>query len=257
MNKRSFFNYFILICSLILFFSSCKSRSQLSQNTSSEIVVDYKFKDIKQILNVDHADFNTLDAKLKLNIDLEQKMSAKATLRMKKDESVWMSVSYFGVEVARMLMDEKKISVLDKINKKHYTLDYASWNQKYGTEFTISHFQKLLLGQPVESINRQFDWSQKNGIVDINNQESSKHLYWLFYQLNQTALTNQTIVTKDQQLQCLYSVRRINNTMPEQVNVDLNLNKKVKVKISTNKVELNKSIKMPFKVSSKYENIVL
>jgi len=257
MNKQNYLNYFILASTIILFLTSCKSRSKLPTTTSSEIVVDYKFKDLKHILNTDHLNFNTLDAKLKLNIDLEQKMSAKATLRMKKDESVWMSVSYFGLEVARMLMDNKRISVLDKINKKHYTLDYESWNKKYGTEFTISHFQKLLLGQPVESINRQFDWSQKNGIVDLNNQASSKHLYWLFYQLNQTVLTNQTIITNDQQLKCLYSVKRINNTMPEQVNVDLKLNTKVKVEISTNKVELNKSIKMPFKVSSKYETIVL
>lgn len=256
MNKRSFLNYIVILCSIITLFSSCKSKSKLLDPTA-ETVLDYRFKDLKHILNTDHLSFKTLDARLKLSIDLDKQMSAKATLRMEKDESVWMSVSYFGLEVARMKMDKKKISVLDKINKKHYTLEYESWNKKYGTEFTISHFQKLLLGQPVESINRQFDWSQKNGIVDLNNQESTKHLYWLFYQLEQSSLTNQTISTKDQQLKCLYSVKRINHTMPEKVNVDLNMDTKIKVELSTNKVELNKSIKMPFKVSSKYETIIL
>lgn len=256
MNKYNFFKYIIFLCTLLTFVSSCKLKSKANQ-TNTETVLDYKFKDLKQILNTDQLNFKTLDAKLKLSVDLEKTMSAKATLRMKKDESVWMSVSYYGLEVARMKMDTKKISVLDKVNKKHYTLEYESWNKKYGTEFTISHFQKLLLGQPVESITRQFDWKQKNGIVDIDNQGSSKHLYWLFYQLEKAALTNQTINTKDQQLQCLYSVERVNKTMPEHVKVDVNMDTKIKVELSTNKVELNKSIKMPFKISSKYETIVL
>ena len=196
----------MILFSILSIVSSCKSRSKRS-NTSDGIALNYKFKDLKNILNTDHLDFTTLDAKLKVSLDIDKKMSAKATLRMKKDESVWMSVSYFGLEVARMKMDTARISVLDKVNKKHYTLEYDSWNEKYGTEFSISHFQKLLLGQPVELINRQFDWSQKEGIVDIDNKKSSKHLYWLFYQLQQSALVNQTISTKDQQLKCLYSVK--------------------------------------------------
>lgn len=256
MNKNIFVKYLLVVITIISVFSSCKSRSKLS-NSSTEPYIEYRYKDLKNILNTDHLNFKTLDAKIKLSLDLEKKMSAKATLRMKKDESVWMSVTYLGFEVARMKMDEKKISVLDKINKKHYTLEYESWNKKYGTTFTISHFQKLLLGQPVESINRQFKWSQENGVVNISNQTSSKHLYWLFYQLEQSTLINQTISTDKQQLKCQYSAQKVNKTMPEKVEVDVNMNTKIKVEISTNKVELNKSIKMPFKVNSKYETIKL
>lgn len=256
MSNLKYIKHILILFSLLNLFSSCKSRSKQS-NTSTEIVLNYKYKDLKNILNADHLNFKTLDAKLKLSLDLEKKMSAKATLRMAKDELVWMSVSYFGLEVARMKMDTEKISVLDKINKKHYTLEYDSWNKKYGTEFSISHFQKLLLGQPVEGINRQFNWSQTEGTVNIDNKESSKNLYWLFYQLDQSTLVNQTISTQEQQLKCLYSVERINKVMPENVKVDLNMNTKIKVDILTNKVELNKSIKMPFKVSSKYETVVL
>ncbi len=256
MSKLKYLKHILILFSLLSIFSSCKSRQKQS-NTSTEVVVNYKYKDLKNILNTDHLDFNTLDAKLKLSLDQGKKMSAKATLRMKKNESVWMSVSYFGLEVARMKMDKEKISILDKVNKKHYTLEYESWNRKYGTEFSISHFQKLLLGQPVEFINRQFDWSQNKSITNVNNQESSKDLYWLFYQIEQSTLINQTISTKDQQLKCLYSIKRINKIMPENVKVDLNMDTKIKINILTNKVELNKSIKMPFKVSSKYETVVL
>lgn len=256
MSNIKYLKYILILFSIFSIVTSCKTRSKIKGN-SNEVVLNYKFKDIRNILNTDQLDFKTIDAKLKLSLDLEKKMSAKATLRMKKDESVWMSVSYFGLEVARMKMDKEKISILDKVNKKHYTLEYESWNEKYGTEFSISHFQKLLLGQPVESINRQFHWSQNEGIVNVDNERSSKDLYWLFYQLEQSTLVNQTISTKDQQLKCLYSVKRISQIMPENVKVDLKMDTKIKVDISTNKVDVNKSIKMPFKVSSKYENVVL
>lgn len=257
MNKTTYLYRLLLISLISVLFLSCKSKSKLAAESDGSNRIEYRFKDLKSVLNNQEIGFKTLNAQVKLSIDLDKKMSAKATLRMEKDKSVWMSISYFGLEVARLKMDEDRINILDKINKKHYTLEYDTWNKKYGTEFTITHFQKLLLGLPVENISRKFDWSQNEGIVDIDNKKSSNDLYWLFYQINQSTLTNQHINTEDKSLFCEYSKEKIKSTLPKKINVNLTLNSPVKVEMKANKVELNKSLKMPFKVSSKYAKVIL
>lgn len=244
---------FVLI---LLSFSSCKTKSKLD-NSANLTEINYKYKDLKQIINSDHNDFETLEAKLKLKVDLKTKITAKATLRMVKDEKVWMSVSYLGFEVARLFMDKESVNVLDKINKKHYELLYESWNTKYGTDFTISHFQKILLGQAVEPINRQFDWKQIDQKVTVSNQNTSEEKYWMFYEIQQNSLTNQTINAQDKTLSCDYSSNIIDVLIPEIMNVNLTLKNNIKVEMITNKVEKNPTVKMPFKVSSKYATVKL
>lgn len=256
MNKLQSILRVVLFSILTLIVVSCKSRKHQTNSGENASVV-YKFKDVKSVLNNKEINFETLDANVKIVLETDKKISAKANLRMVKDESVWMSVSYLGIEVARLKMDKEGVNVLDKFNKKHYVLEYKSWNEKYGTEFTITHFQKLLLGIPVENINRQFKWEQKRNVVEVDNQKSSDELYWLFYQINQSALLDQHIVTSESKLECEYSEEKVKKSIPKHIGVNILMKNPVKVDIKTNRVELNKTLKMPFKVSSKYAKVVL
>lgn len=256
MNKISYLYKLSILLITLFTVTSCKTKSKL-KNSDKNTVVNYKYKDLRQIINTDLDNFKTLEAKLKVKVDLKAKITAKATLRMVKDEKVWMSVSYFGVEVARLFMDKESVNVLDKINKKHYHLLYDSWNKKYGTEFTISHFQKILLGKAVEPVNRQFDWNQDNQTVTVSNKNESQEKYWLDYKIQQYSLTNQTINTKDKSLSCGYSINVIDDLIPEIMNINLTLDRNIKVEMITNKVEKKETVKMPFKVSSKYAKVQL
>lgn len=256
MNKLKSILKLSLLISLLWSFSSCKTKSKLNTNTSTTIV-NYKYKDLKNILNSNGEDFKTLEAKLKIKTDIKPNVTAKAVLRMVKDEKIWMSVSFFGLEIARVFMNETSVNVLDKFNKKHYELLYKDWNNKYGTEFTISHFQKILLGQAVEPINRKFEWKQINDLVKVNNKSESLEKYWLDYEVQNASLLNQKINTSEKKLICNYSPVKVENLIPEIMKINLELKNPIQVEMTTTSIEKDKSVKMPFKVSSKYEKVKL
>lgn len=81
--------------------------------------------------------------------DGEQSVSGSATLRMQKDELVWMSIKKFGLELARVKVTPDSVYVLDRINREYTieSLDYLA--SSYGLPANLSGLQDFLLGNAV------------------------------------------------------------------------------------------------------------
>ncbi len=90
----------------------------------------------------------TFGAKATVSMD---GFSVGATLRMKKDSCVSLSVQPFaGVEVARLFATDKEVYMVDRINKRYAVLDMQSESvQKsgYGKLLSVKKLQSLLTNQ--------------------------------------------------------------------------------------------------------------
>ncbi|TXB63291.1 DUF4292 domain-containing protein [Phaeodactylibacter luteus] len=90
------------------------------------------------------------ESRLKINYAGEDmSVSASATLRMRKDSLVWLSVKKFGFEVARAQITQDSVFVIDRINSEYTAapLDYLA--SSYGLPASLQQLQDFLLGNPV------------------------------------------------------------------------------------------------------------
>ena len=84
------------------------------------------------------------------NNDAEQ--SFKATIRMKKDSAIWISITpALGIEVIRLLITEDSLKMLSKIpdNRFYFIGDLAQLSDKTGIDLEFEMLQNLLIGNAI------------------------------------------------------------------------------------------------------------
>jgi len=84
------------------------------------------------------------------NNDAEQ--SFKATIRMKKDSAIWISITpALGIEVIRLLITEDSLKMLSKIpdNRYYFIGDLAQLSDKTGIDLEFEMLQNLLIGNAI------------------------------------------------------------------------------------------------------------
>lgn len=91
--------------------------------------------------------FNEMNAKLKMKGTMNgSTRSFSTTLRWKKGEKIWMSMSILGIEGVRVLIRKDSIFILDKINKKYWAEPYSYLEKKAGLSIPFSDLENLFLG---------------------------------------------------------------------------------------------------------------
>lgn len=146
--------------------TSCKSRKDLLEeplrNKSAASLVNK--------LEKNEFDFEWMGMKLSSDIETaEQSESFKATMRVRKDSMMWVSISpALGVEMIRMLVSSDSVKYVSKIpnNKHYYSGDYSTIEDFLGVDVTLGMMQDLIIGNPVafdpkgDKFNSQVDGRQ-------------------------------------------------------------------------------------------------
>lgn len=130
----------LFICLLIatIGIASCKRTGSLFSGKKEKLViVDPEFDYLKS------------KAKFRFNHN-NKKVSATANFRIKKDSVIWISVSGFGLEAARVLMNKNKVHVIDKLKKQYYEYEFSELSKEYGFDFTFDMMQSVILGNLAE-----------------------------------------------------------------------------------------------------------
>ncbi len=145
MSKHSF--YQIVYSVLFLFLVSCKTTkvangALVKKNTPT-----------KQLISLHKAadfDFNTLQARLRVNFDDGKKSVAPSiSLRMEKDAKIWMSIKVFGFSMGKAYITPDRVSFYVKLNKTYFDGDFKALSQFLGTEVNFKKVQNILTGQSI------------------------------------------------------------------------------------------------------------
>lgn len=162
-----------LFCLLIGLFviSSCKKIPTVSpgEDVSAEL-------DINEI-DLDF-EYLTTSSKIKFSND-EKNLSANASIRIKKDSIIWISVSPgFGVEAARGKATQDSLIIVNRLNREYLAYDFKKLSEKFNFDITYELLQAALLGNmpidlrqgdQVRKENAYFIVKQESGDVIINN----------------------------------------------------------------------------------------
>lgn len=140
--KKSSVYFSILI--LTVFLLSCKTSTKLIKTVNPDQMSD---KILLARLMESNLDFTYYEQDSRIEY-LSDAFSAdvNATIRMKKDEYIWASVKKLGLEVARVMITQDSIFLIDRFNSQYMaeSSDYLGTN--FGLPFDLSDFQQFIAG---------------------------------------------------------------------------------------------------------------
>ncbi|MEL7221414.1 MAG: DUF4292 domain-containing protein [Bacteroidota bacterium] len=134
-----------------------------------------------------------MDASARISFDDgSMSVGGTASIKMKKDEAVLMSVKKFGFEVARAYITEDSLFILDRINGEYAAEPLSYLEERFKLPADLTMLQQLLLGNPVflttanpdvNTEGAQLSWSAEN-----DNQSNTYTFTMPDYQLGSMAI---------------------------------------------------------------------
>lgn len=250
--------FYFLTAALLL--SSCKS-ARLGSGSPEDLATA---KIIRSSYDT-HPEFETLTARLKVRYkDDNNSQSVGVSLRMEKDETIWISASVLGISLAKAKITPKSVQYYTKVDGSYFDGDFKLLSDLLGTELDFKQLQAMLLGQPL------FDLQQKGYTSSPGQQfylivpKKQRELFNLFFYLDPQNFTLQQQrldqQKQDRALTVSYSdyMTQGEGMMPQQVRIrGKEADKTTEIDIDYRKVEFNREVSFPFEIPSGYKEVKL
>lgn len=251
--------YFLFVFLLIF---ACKSKSKTT--SSSEIK---GLSANKVIRNHYKNSFNqkTINARAKIKYKGKSSLpSVSASIRIKKDDVIWISLSKLGFPLGKVLITKDQVSYYEKINKTYFEGDFELLSNFLGTELDFKKVQNLLLGEAILNLRRE----RHNVELKDTNYEltprKENDLFDILYLINDGhfKLNAQQIAQEEENklLTIGYSnYQKIEDTFfPKKVLITAKENNYITtVDVEYKSVVFNKSVHFPFEIPKGYKEIKL
>jgi hypothetical protein len=146
-NANMKYTSYALLLLAVLSLNSCASIRKSKGVADKDMTASSLLKRMeKQRLSPDW-----FESRLRIDYaDDDMSVSASATIRMKKDSLLWLSVKKLGFEVARVQVTPDSVYVVDRFNKEYTIEGLAYLAASYGLPAgSLSELQDFILGNPV------------------------------------------------------------------------------------------------------------
>jgi hypothetical protein len=123
-------------------------------------------------LKANEFQFETISAKAAVSVvdSTGKKKSFKTHIRIRKDSIIWMSITSFSIEAARVAITKDSVKFINRLNKEYFIGDFNYINHVFGTDLDYQMMEALLIGNSLD-----FDVNERvNSRVD-----RKKELYYL------------------------------------------------------------------------------
>ncbi|QLG45193.1 DUF4292 domain-containing protein [Costertonia aggregata] len=258
-NSRSIFEKILILSVFCLVSISCKTNKIIADgkvdNTLSAKGVIKKHYGSK-------LDFKTLSGKMKIDYsDGQSSQGVSVSLRMEKDKAIWLSAPLGMVKV---YITPQKVSFYNKLQNEYFNGDFSYLSQLLGTELDFENLQNLLLGEAVLDLRKerynaevvantyQLKPRKPLDLFKILFQIEPKHFKMASQQLSQP-LEKRLLEINYQEYQEVDS-----QMIPNSIAIAaIQGNERTTIDIDYRNIELNKSIKFPYKIPKGFDEIIL
>ena len=98
-------------------------------------------------------EFTTLASRVQVVYEEENKeQSITASLRMRKDDTIWVKASVLGITLAKALITKDRVQYYETLGNTYFDGDYQLLSDWLGTDLNFEKTQALLLGQSIFSL---------------------------------------------------------------------------------------------------------
>jgi len=265
---------YLLVLNFIL--TSCKHQQKIAGN-KTKCDVDFKSaKWLTEKLKSNEFRFNTFDAKLNVEATIDSSSNSfTASLRIKKDSIIWLSISKLGIEAARILITKDSVRFIDRINTQYFKGDFAYITRLMNFQVDYEILQALLVGNSVSFYDD--DERLKGGISDCQYllgtirkrklrkviekgkelKDPSQNIYLspdnfkilriLFYDFD----LNRSFEADYSQFAPIDSTQ----LFPTKMNFNIKAQKNIKIDIQYLRQKMNDNVTFSFKIPDNYEEI--
>ena len=250
---------YIFIIALVV--TSCKS-SKMASNSSR---ADMSAKNVIKNHYNNAFDKETINAKLKIKyVGKSNFPGVTASLRIKKDEIIWISLNKFGFPVGKALITPTKVSYYEKINRTYFDGDFTLLRNWLVTELDFDKVQNLLLGQAILNL------KDEKFIIDFYQNKyqltpkKGRDLFSILFLINPDnfKVDRQKIQQKEENksLTINYSnyTKVDDEVFPKGIHIAASDTKNTStIDINYRSVAFNNQVNFPFKIPSNYRQVVL
>ncbi|MEZ5046026.1 MAG: DUF4292 domain-containing protein [Chitinophagaceae bacterium] len=215
---------------------------------------------VKRLFEINTMHYSTFQCKAKMHYEGgNEKQNFTANIRLERDKKIWVSISGFGIEVARALITPDSVKAIEKINKNAYLYSYADIQKIINLEVDFNTLQKIIIGNPFANDGKITDVKQvaKLSTIFISG----------FDYTNQIAFESSDSTIKQIHLQ---TTRPVSNSsiLIDNIRYESKEDKKIPVvrsyhiqdvkgaallEMDINKFEFNNDLEFPFSIPSNYK----
>lgn len=248
----------------------CRSTKEVTKKEEPSIVTKpvqmHKLTDdelLLQRVQTINKDFKTMNCKLAVEY---AGISYTGTLRLKKDNTIWISIGKFGFEAARLMFTQDSIFFINKLNSSYFKGGYGFFTSILGFRVDYSMLQSLLLGDFMRqsfsskaAIKRQGD-NVTITFPDIQIASSTRKLQQdvtFNTQTNHIEKNFVQVLNTINKLQIDYSdyILLSSINLPATLDVTLTQRDITRAQVRMSKHCLNENIDFPFSIPSKYKEM--
>lgn len=264
---------FIAFISLSLW--SCRSERSLYKAPIKEEGASYLLTQLEN----HELKYKTFAAKFSLHYaGGKEKTSFKGNIRINRDSLIWVSIApVMGIEVARILITPDSVKVIDRTSKSYFLESYEYVNQYLNNALDFDMLQAFLIGNDF-SFFEDANWktSIDGGLYKLATANRRKlKKYVRAHEASEIPIQNtwldpKTFKIKKVMVKEIRPARSRKLTaeygnffvvesqmLPLHMEFNVKANNNVNVLLDYSRVQLNKDLRFPFRISSKYEEVKL
>lgn len=250
---------YILIIAIAV--TSCKSSKVTDANTNLGLSAK---KVIKNHYN-NAFDKETITARLKVKyIGKSSLPGVTASLRVKKDKIIWVSLSKFGFPVGKALITPSRVTYYEKINKTYFDGDFSLLSNWLGTELDFEKVQNLLLGQAILNLkNEKFLLDLQKDKYQLK-PKKEYDLFSILFLINpgNFKINSQEISQKEENKTLIIDynnyTRVDDEVFPKEIHITASDAKNTStIDVNYKSVMFNNPVRFPFKIPKHYKRILL
>lgn len=253
-----------LLIGLILFAASCRPKKEIVKAppvVEAAPVNDTKAENLSALL-AKELPYNTLVLKGKAELDINgDERSVTLNLRIKKDETIWFSVTAFGgtFEAARGIITPDSLLLMNRIDKNVIRKPFSYIHDYTNHQVNFGWLQAILTGNNIKELMvEKSNLKQENGVWLLNGTTSSLAYQMLFNTLLKPAELTLNDAQAAQGLKVIYDkYTPVNNALfPSSLKINsIVSNKKIGVAVEFVKIDHNVAVEFPFTVPKSFELI--
>lgn len=207
------------------------------------------------------ANFRTLTGRLGIDYsDGESAQSVTVTLRMKRDEVIWLSAP---LGVIKVYITPTRVSFYNKLQNEFFDGDFEYLSHLLGSDLDFGKLQNLLLGQAVVDLRDQkYDLGFNESAYELK-PSASLDLYKLFFEIeprNFRLASQQLSQPLDKRLmEVRYaSYQKVQGqVVPDHVHIAaIERDERITIGITYKQVELNRDLTFPYKIPKGFNPVV-
>jgi len=235
---------------------SCKSTKESLSVKSGKVNVESLLSELAE----SRKKFEWFSAKARITYDDNEKSkSFSVNIRIKKDSIVWASIkTMMGIEVARVLITQDSVHVIDRFGKKYFKQNYQYLENYIPFQLNLSAIQNIIFGNPIRN------WSEiekikfrSKGDSYILTKDTRKTKNSISITHVERKLSTEYLVDKqsNRKVSLIFkNYRESDNTLfSHQRSISFEDENNIDIEMKFTKVKLVGPLHFPFHISEKYE----